>query len=130
MRLLLDTHIALWAVSDPRRLDKRVQSWISDPEHVVAVSIATLWEIAIKRSLGRKHDTPQLSATEAIKEFVAADFNLLAVSIAQIEIVETLPFHNRDPFDRLLVATARANNYSFLTRDKALTAYGDFVIVV
>ncbi len=131
MRFLLDTHIALWAVSDPKRLSAKVQGWISNPENDIAVSMIALWEIAIKRSVSRNRlDAPFLAPVDAKRAFVAADFELLDLSIEHVSAYETLPFHHRDPFDRLLVATASADRLTLLTRDKSLAAYGDFVMVV
>lgn len=131
MRLLLDTHIALWAVLEPQRLSASVQAWISNPDNDVAVSIVALWEIAIKRSVRRnRQGAPQLSPKDAKLAFATADFDLIAIGIDHIDIVEGLPLHHRDPFDRLLLATAVVDQYAFLTRDKALAVYGDFVMVV
>jgi PIN domain nuclease of toxin-antitoxin system len=131
VRLLLDTHIALWAVSEPERLHKETQAQISNPDNDVAVSFITLWEIAIKRSVSRNRpDTPQLSPSRAKFAFAEAEFDLLSISFDHLEAVELLPFHNRDPFDRLLVATAQVDRYTLLTHDKILTAYGDFVMLV
>jgi PIN domain nuclease of toxin-antitoxin system len=131
VKLLLDTHIALWAVVDPARLSDKVQRRISNPENVIAVSIISLWEIAIKRSVRRSgaNNLP-LSPRAAQIAFANADFDQLAISIEHIEMAERLPFHHRDPFDRLLVAMAAADGYDLLTHDKALAAYGDFVVVV
>jgi PIN domain nuclease of toxin-antitoxin system len=131
VRLLLDTHIALWAVADPRRLDPLVQGWIADPDNDVAVSVATLWEIAIKRSVSRQRPGAlQVSPAAAMVAFAEADFELLAIAIDHVEAVERLPFHHRDPFDRLLIATALADRCRLLTADTALAAYGDCVLVV
>jgi PIN domain nuclease of toxin-antitoxin system len=131
VKLLLDTHIALWAVTTPERLDEKVQGWISNPDNDVAVSIISLWEIAIKRSVRRdRANIPQLSPGAARIAFANADFDLLAIAIGHIETVEKLPFHHRDPFDRMLVATAVADGCSLLTHDKALAVYGNFVMVV
>lgn len=131
MRLLLDTHVALWAVLDPQRLSASVRSWLIDPANDVAFSIATLWEIAIKRSTrpGRP-DTPKLSAHDAKSAFVDADFEILSLNPDHVEMVEALPFHHHDPFDRLLVAQARCEGMTLLTRDKVLVAYGDHVAIV
>jgi PIN domain nuclease of toxin-antitoxin system len=131
VKFLLDTHIALWAVVDSQRLSKKVQGWISDPDNDIAISIVSLWEIAIKRSVRpERRDTPQLSSKAARLAFVAADFELLAITIDQVELVEGLPLHHGDPFDRLMVAQAQIEGFKLLTHDKALAAYGDFVIVV
>lgn len=131
MRLLLDTHIALWAVAEPNRLTRKVQDLIIDPENDVAVSIAALWEIAIKRSTGRtRSDIPALSPKQAAHAFADASFTLLSLSTVELEIVEDLPLHHRDPFDRLFIATALAGHHTLLTHDKTLAAYGDFVMVV
>lgn len=131
VRFLLDTHIALWAVVAPEHLSDEIQRQIADPANSVAVSIVTLWEIAIKRSVrpGQTH-APRLSARTADLAFAAADFDRLAIAVDHVSIVEGLPLHHRDPFDRLLLAQALGDGRTFLTRDKQLAAYGEFVMLV
>lgn len=130
MRLLLDTHIALWAVTAPERLSDAVQRQIIDPDNDVAVSIVALWEIAIKRSVTRRRGAAAILAPgDARNAFAEAAFDLLAITVDHVEAVEQMPYHHRDPFDRLFVATAMVDGYRLVTRDSALAAYGDFVIV-
>ena len=131
MRLLLDTHIALWAVTEPERLTPDTRVIITNPSNDVLVSLVAVWEIAIKRSTGRiRYDMPSLSSKDAATAFIGAYFDLFSISFKHIELVETLPRHHGDPFDRLMVAQAQADNLTFMTHDKQLAAYGDFVMVV
>ena len=131
MRLLLDTHIALWAVSEPTRLKQLAQEQIVNPDNDVLISLVSLWEIAIKRSTGRARiDVPSLSARDTMVAFSDADFEMLAIKADHIDAVEVLQRHHGDPFDRLLVAQAWTERLTFLTHDKTLGQYGDFVMVV
>ena len=94
------------------------------------MSLASLWEIAIKNSLGRRVRQPiGLSAAAARTEFEAAQFQLLPIDMDAIERVETLPPVHGDPFDRLLVATAQSGTWQLLTHDRELAEYGPMVIV-
>lgn len=131
MRLLLDTHVALWSILDPDKLAESAKRWIVDPSNVVAVSVVTLWEIAIKRSVSRQFDLAMsLTPSEAQLAFEDADLEIMGVAARHFDRLETLPFHHRDPFDRLLVATAQVEGFTVLTVDTTLKAYGDCVTVV
>lgn len=131
MRILLDTHIALWAILSPEKLAHHVADWIIDPNNSIFVSVVSLWEIAIKRSTGRQAIGDPVPAVErAASEFAATGFDLLPISIAQLARIETMAFHHRDPFDRLMVAQAAAEGMIFLTADRQLAAYGDPVRIV
>ena len=126
MRLLLDTHIALWALTDDPRLSPR--ALINDPANQVIVSAATVWEIAIKHALGR--DDMPISGDEALDWFRRAGYDLLPISPAHAAAIEHLPEHHRDPFDRLLVAQAITEPLRLLSRDPLVIRYGDAVIAV
>ena len=131
MRYLLDTHVAVWAVNDDTRLSRNARAAIADPGNMIAVSLASAWEIAIKNNLGRSVREPfGMTVAEALGEFRAAEFELLAIDHAAIAQVETLPRLHGDPFDRLLVASALAGDWQFVTHDRRFADYGDFVLLV
>lgn len=124
MRLLLDTHLFLWALSEPDRLPSGFREELDSAR--VFVSAASIWEVAIKASLGKLDADPQdvLAAVEP------SGFELLAVTGAHAARVATLPLVHRDPIDRLLVAQALVEPLVLVTRDEALGGYGDLVRVL
>ena len=129
MRLLLDTHIALWAITDSPRLNAQARSLILNPANSIHISTASVWEIAIKHMLGRGGGMP-ISGTQAAVHFQAAGYMELAVVNAHIAMLETLPPHHTDPFDRLLVAQALAEPLRLLTHDASVSQYSDSIILV
>lgn len=128
MRLLLDTHVALWAIVDDVRLPQRARDLIASPANTVMVSAVNVWEIAIKRALARG-DMP-VSATDALRYFGEAGFECLAVSAEHAATVEALAPIHADPFDRLLVAQAMAEPLRLLTHDAMVARYSDAIILV
>lgn len=131
MKLLLDTHILLWAVADPSRLSQRATDMLLDPSNMCISSAACVWEIAIKhaRNAGRPDDMP-ISGNTAILLAESAGFDVLHITPEHAAFVGDLPHFHRDPFDRLLIAQAKLEDHVLLTHDKTLAAYGDFVMVV
>ena len=127
MRLLLDTHVAIWSVSSSQRLPSGIIDLIAEPENEVFVSIATIWEIAVKNSPGRRVKMP-FSAAVAAYRFREFGFATLGIETPQLIALETLPSIHRDPFDRLLLAQARVAAMQLVTHDQQLAAYGDLVI--
>jgi PIN domain nuclease of toxin-antitoxin system len=127
MRLLVDTHVAVWAVNRPSRLPLNIRAMLEDGDNDVFVSLLSIWEIAIKYPLQR-HDAPPISAKAAIFEFEQAGFALLPILLAHVTAVETLPLLHGDPFDRLLVAQASSEPMRLVTHDSRLREYGDFVM--
>jgi len=125
LNLLLDTHVALWAIADSPLLPDSARAFITNPANSVWVSAASIWEIAIKHSLGRG-DMP-LSGQEALDYFTTAGYRLLAVEPVHAAAVETLDRHHQDPFDRLLVAQALQERLNLLTTDRTLLGYGEVV---
>ena len=125
MRLLLDTQIALWALTDSPKLTAPARAMILDPGNDIYFSAATIWEIAIKHSLGRR-DMP-VSGVEASRLMAEAGFIELPVTAAHAAAVETLAPHHADPFDRILVAQAMTVPLRLLTHDRVLPQYGDSV---
>ena len=123
MRILIDTHSFLWFIAGDERCNTLARSLIADPDNEVLLSVASLWEIAIKVSLGklilgRPYDEliPQQLATNAI--------GVAPISLVELGLVAKLPFHHRDPFDRLIVAQALAQDIPLLTADSILERYG------
>jgi PIN domain nuclease of toxin-antitoxin system len=128
VNLLLDTHIALWAISDSPKLSARARDLICAPTAQVWVSAASVWEIAIKHLLGRG-DMP-VSGKQALRYFQDAGYQLLAVEAEHAAAVEELPAHHQDPFDRILVAQAWVEPMRLLTRDATVAKYSDAIILV
>ena len=121
MNVLLDTQVALWALTDSPRLSPLARQHILSPGSTVYFSAASVWEIAIKHRLARG-DMP-VSGKEAASLFSAAGYIELPVSAAHGAATEVLPMHHADPFDRLLVAQACHEPLRLLTHDKQLLAY-------
>lgn len=126
MRILLDTHVALWAITASPRLTAAAQEIILAAD-AVFVSAASLWEIAIKRAV--KRDAMPISAPEAERFFDAAGYRLLSITARHAIAVESLPMHHNDPFDRMLLAQALTEPLRLITYDQAIAAYSDTVIL-
>lgn len=122
MRLLLDTHVAVWATNTPERIPSNIRATIEESGGRVSVSVVAIWEIAIKHQLGRA-DAPPLSGHQAIAEFGNAGFNLLDVTAGHAAFVERLPPLHADPFDRLMLAQSVMENMQFVTHDRRLGEY-------
>ena len=125
MRLLLDTHIYIWAVAGNRRLSASARRMIVDANDVF-VSAASIWEAAIKTGLGKLDADPDLLASEIAR----SGFIELPVRAAHAAMVRKLPDIHRDPFDRLLIAQALVEPLRLLTSDESLAAYSDLVVLV
>ncbi len=131
MRLLLDTHIACWGVFAPQRLTVTARDMLTDPTNTVWVSDVSLWEIAIKRGLGRKSAQGlPASVDHARTLFADAGFEALPIRYDHIRTFGDLAQDHADPFDRMLVAQALAEPMRLVTHDRLLAGYSDTVIVV
>ena len=119
MKLLLDTHAALWFLSGDDRLGENARRHLIDGTNRVFLSAAVVWEIATKRSLGKL-----IVPDEYLSLLLDAGVQPLAVSVAHAAAVEQLPPHHRDPFDRLLVSQATIEGGALVSRDEALRPYG------
>ena len=128
MRLLLDTNVALWAITDDARLGERASTLIASPDNVVWVSAANLWEIAIKHSL-RREEMP-VSAADARRYFHESGYRMLSIGPEHVVRVGALPPVHSDPFDRLLVAQAIEEGCHLLTRDRVLPRYSELIVPV
>jgi PIN domain nuclease of toxin-antitoxin system len=119
VRALVDTHAALWLLGDDPRLSQTADEILTDAANEVLLSAAVVWEVAIKRSLG-KLDAPDGFAGLLLDAGAAP----LAVSIDHARAVRSLPWHHRDPFDRMLVAQAALEDAVLVSSDERLRAYG------
>lgn len=129
MSILIDTHVFLWAAGVDGRLTRAARELLEDPEIPIFLSAASAWEIAIKWSKGRL-DLPAVPA-ELVRETVAAaGISQLMISVRDVCAVGDLPFHHKDPFDRLLVAQARTNGLRLMTADPILEKYDVDVIAL
>lgn len=128
MRILLDTHLLLWAMAASRKLPRAVKSQLLDPQNDIYYSAASLWEIAIKHGLRRadfRIDTDAL-----LEALGASGFLELPVTAAHAAGVAKLPPIHKDPFDRLLVVQSMAEPLTLLTNDAVLADYWDGVRVI
>jgi len=120
--LVLDTHVVLWALLDPGRLSASTAEQLIDPDNTLLVSIVTAWEIAIKQSLG-KLVLPGPAESWLPPACAAFHVDWLPVSHEDALRVRSLPWHHRDPFDRLLIAQIHGDRV-LVSADRAFTAYG------
>ena len=120
MNLLLDTHVALWALAGgASRIGPVTFAVLSDPRNVVAVSPVSVWEVEIKRSIG-KLDAPDGFARECVDR----GFDELPITFDHAQAAGQLPLHHADPFDRMLIGQATVEDYRIVTADRAFEAYG------
>lgn len=122
MRLLLDTHAFLWFVEGNPQLSARARTLIEDTSNEILLSVASIWEIAIKFSLGK------LSLTAPVETFIAQQLQANAITTIDVRTehavaVAALPFHHRDPFDRLLIAQAQVEGVPIISADAAFDPY-------
>ncbi len=121
MKLLLDTHTALWLANKYEKLSPKAKSILNNDENTLHLSIVSAWEIVIKTS------TKKLSVDGGIMAFLEKieemPITTLAITPRHLEILEALPFIHRDPFDRLLIAIAKAENMTILTMDENIRKY-------
>ena len=128
MNLLLDTQVALWAITDSPKLPQKARDLILSPKTIIWVSAANLWEIAIKHSLGRG-DMP-VSSQDALRYFQESGYRFLAVEAEHAVAVEELPTHHQDPFDRILVAQALVEPMRLMIHYPLVAIYSDTIIKI
>jgi len=128
MNFLLDTHRALWALSDDERLTKEARGLITNEGNRIFVSVASMWEIAIKKAL--KPDKIPISGKEYLHYCGQAGYELLPIRETHVLSLENLPALHSDPFDRILVAQASAESLMLLTHDSVIAKYGSAVKLV
>jgi len=123
MRVLLDTHALLWFLLDDPALSRAARELIRTPDTAVLVSPASYWEIAIKISIG-KYRLPEPLAQFMARELAHNRFDILPIGLNHADRVARLPFHHRDPFDRLIVAQSMEESIPLISADQTLDAYG------
>jgi len=122
MNLLLDTHTLIWYAEADDNLSQPAKSAIQNPENTCFVSVATFWEMAIKTSIGKLE--MQLSLTELKRLIKENGIEILPIEIEHTLLIAKLPFHHKDPFDRLLIVQAMNENMTLLSRDEKFALYG------
>ena len=119
---LIDTHALLWARSAPERLSAEALSVLQSTDNTLYVSMASLWECAIKTSIGK------LDVPIGFWRIVSEDYEILGIELSHVEACASLPMHHRDPFDRLLVAQAQLGGLVLVTRDPDIARYDVLVV--
>jgi PIN domain nuclease of toxin-antitoxin system len=129
MRLLLDTHTFLWAMTEPKKLSHAAQRMVENARNAIFISSVSLLEISIKRAGGTRKGPPVMTAQQAFDLGRAAGYEFLDMRPSHAVAVETLPLIHSDPYDRLLVAQAMVEKMYLLTHDEILSGYGESVIL-
>lgn len=122
MKLLLDTHTFLWFVNDNPKLSDHLKDLIEDTNNVSYLSIASLWEMSIKFNLGKLTLDPNYEEFVE-REVTTSTVRLLNIELEHLRINSTLPFHHRDPFDRLIIAQSIAEEIPIVSVDFAFDKY-------
>jgi len=121
MKLLLDTHLLLWAAGEPKRLPKDIRTLLEDRDNELLFSAASLWEVAIKSGLGRKDF--RVEARLLRRGLLDNGYSELPIVSDHVVAIESLPPIHKDPFDRLLVAQAAVEGITLLTNDPVVAQY-------
>jgi len=121
MKLLLDTHLLLWAAGDPNRLSREARRLVDNPNNELLFSVASLWEVAIKRGLGR--DDFKLDARVLRRGLLDNGYSELPIISEHVVEIDSLPSIHKDPFDRVLVAQATVEGITLLTTDSVVSKY-------
>lgn len=121
MKLLLDTHLLLWAAGEPKRLSKEARALINDPENELLFSAASLWEVAIKNRLGRRDI--KVDARLLRRGLLDNGYSELPIASDHVVAIESLPPVHKDPFDQILVAQATVEGITLLTGDPLVGRY-------
>jgi len=128
VNLLLDTHLLLWAAGEPDRLSRKARGLILDSANRLLFSAASLWEIGIKRGLGR--DDFKVDPRRFWRMLLVNGYQELPIGSEHALVAGQLPFHHKDPFDRILIAQACVEGLTLLTADKMVAKYGKPVLKV
>lgn len=118
MKYLLDTHIFLWWLNNDKRLTESIRKIIKDPQRHIFISVVNTWEISIKQRIGK------LPLKTTLAEcFEKSTFDIIPIRLQHILTLDTLPFHHKDPFDRILIAQAKVEELIILTDDVKIAQY-------
>lgn len=118
MKYLLDTHSLLWTIFEPDKLSAEAQEIIPNRDNIICVSFVSLWEVSIKQNVGRLNIPKEFF--EVVRK---GGFEMLPLTVSQIEKYRALPLHHRDPFDRMLVVQAQQQKLVLITRDSKISKY-------
>jgi PIN domain nuclease of toxin-antitoxin system len=119
VNLLIDAHVLCWWIADQPELAVEARAAIADPDNIVGVSTATIWELAIKQAAGRLEFDGDFA-----EELEANRFDILPIALDHAMAAATLPPHHNDPFDRMLIAQAQIERLTIVTRDRRIPQYG------
>ena len=123
MNYIIDTHILLWYMEGDPRISTETQETIEDASNTIWISNASLWEMAVKVSIGKLELNGSL---KAIKNYLNdKGFHLLEFDTDDLDMLQTLPFHHQDPFDRLIVAQTKAKSLEIISNDWQVNKYFD-----
>jgi len=125
VKLLLDTHVLLWAAGRPERLSSKARRWLNDAENTLVFSVASLWEVAIKRSIGRRDFS--VDPRQLRRGLLDNGYDELNVTAAHVLALSALPPLHKDPFDRMLVAQSAVEGITLVTSDRAVARYSDTI---
>ena len=133
MKLLLDTHIVLWYITDDSRLSEEARAWINNGENEVYYSLVSVWEVAIKRQI--KARNMPVTDEEFIKYAEESGINCLILKKEHIAALKTIALkeyakEHHDPFDRMLICQAKAENILLMTHDELLRGYGEPCVLI
>ncbi|MEQ9550436.1 MAG: type II toxin-antitoxin system VapC family toxin [Coleofasciculus sp. G3-WIS-01] len=121
MNYIIDTHILIWFVEGNTKLSQQAQKLIANPANNIYVSQASLWEMTIKISISKLSLSISLSELELL--LINNQFQILDTKFSHYEVLQHLPFHHQDPFDRLIIAQAKAEDYIIVTNDNRFKLY-------
>ncbi len=121
MNFLIDTHILLWFMVGDRRIHKNIRAIVENEANNIFLSNASLWEMAIKASIGKLKLNKSLNELQIY--MVENQFLLLEFDFEDLQTLQTLPFHHQDPFDRLIIAQAKTKSLQIITNDKQVESY-------
>lgn len=122
MRILVDTHVFIWHLEDDPALSLALSELIENPDNEILISIASIWEMAIKMSRGKL--TLSRSIEDVIRHIERSKSSFLTIDPTHLARVVSLPFYHKDPFDRLIIAQALTEDIPIITSDRAFAAYG------
>lgn len=127
--VLIDTHILLWILSDSRQITEKARKALD--ENDACISIASLWEMAIKASLKKAEKRLELEETiqQIADRCVSQGIDILPITPTDCEKIRTLPHHHEDPFDRIIIAQASTRDFPLITKDENIWKYGDIEII-
>jgi PIN domain nuclease of toxin-antitoxin system len=128
VKLLLDTHLLLWAAGNPERLSEKARALIEKDEHELFFSSGSLWEIVIKRNLGR--DDFKVDARVLRRGLLDNGYSELPIASEHVVAIDGLPQHHKDPFDRVLVAQAIVEGITLVTSDPTVAKYSGSIALV